>query len=183
MHLICNKACIEENKDCSEHTIKVNQFEHVTYIHEDKEKKKLKMLDKMMKPKLIDLVKLKLEKFAMHRFNVEHTVKTFDHLVNNLNVNFILKIHYFSKNYTYLLPEEIQSLHWVQDTATVYPTVVMRKVGNEIREDHLMFISDDKKHDLPFVKKWNEILYHDYVKEGLQINHNMEYNDGCSSQF
>ena len=59
----------------------------------------------------------------------------------------------------------------------------MRKVGNEIREDHLMFISDDKKHDLPFVKKWNEILYHDYVKEGLQINHNMEYNDGCSSQF
>ena len=184
MHLICNKACIEENKDCSEHTIKVNQFERVAYIHKDKEKKKLKLLDKMMKPKdLIDLLKLKLEKFAMHRFNVEHTVKTFDHLVNNLNVNFILKIHYFSKNYTYLLPEEIQSLHWVQDTATVYPTVVMRKVGNEIREDHLMFISDDKKHDLPFVKKWNEILYHDYVKEGLQINHNMEYNDGCSSQF
>ena len=110
--LKCGKACIEGNKDCSEHTIKVNQFECVTYIHKDKEKKKLKLLDKMMKPKeLIDLLRLKLEKFAIHRFNVEHTAKTFDNLVNNLNVNSILKIHNFSENYTCLLPEEIQSLH------------------------------------------------------------------------
>ena len=74
--LKCGKACIKENKDCSERTIKVNQFEHVIYIHKDKEKKRLKLLDKIMTPKeLIDLLKLKLEKFAMHRFNVEHTVK------------------------------------------------------------------------------------------------------------
>ena len=110
--LKCGKACIEENKDCSEHTIKVNQLELVTYIYKDKGKKKLKLLDKMMKPKeLIDLLKLKPEKFAMHRFNVEHTAKNFDSLVNNLNVNSILKIHSFSENYTCLLPEEIQSLH------------------------------------------------------------------------
>ena len=59
--LKCGKACIEGNKDCRQHTIKVNQFECVTYIHKDKEKKKLKLLDKMMKPKeLIDLLRLKL---------------------------------------------------------------------------------------------------------------------------
>ena len=53
-----------------------------------------------MKPKeLIDLPKLKLEKLAMHRFNVEHTAKTFDNLANNLNVNSILKTHDFSENY------------------------------------------------------------------------------------
>ena len=47
-----------------------------------------------MKPKeLIDLPKLKLEKFAMHRFNAEHTAKTFDNLANNLNLNSILKTH------------------------------------------------------------------------------------------
>ena len=28
--LRCGKTCIEENKDCSEHKIKVNQFEYVT---------------------------------------------------------------------------------------------------------------------------------------------------------
>ena len=130
--LKCGKACIEENNDCSGHTIKVNQFQRVTYIHKDKEKKKLKLL---VKPKkLIDLIKLKLEKFALHRFNVKYTAKTFDNLVNNLNVNSIHKIHNFSKNYTCLLPEEIQSLHWVQETVTVFPTGVMRKVDNEIRK-------------------------------------------------
>ena len=46
-----------------------------------------------------------------------------------------------------------------------------------------MFISDYKKHNVPFVEKSNEILYHHCVKEGLQINHGIEYNDGCSSQF
>lgn len=74
---------------------------------------------------VVALLKLKLEKFPMHRFNVQHTAKTFDNLVNNLNKHSILKIHNFSENYTCLLPEEIQSLHWVQETATVYPIVVL----------------------------------------------------------
>ena len=59
----------------------------------------------------------------------------------------------------------------------------MQKVSNEIRENHLVFISDDKKHDVPFIEKCTEIFHHHYVEEGLQINHNIEYNDGCSSQF
>ena len=88
----------------------------------------------MIKPKeLIDLLKVKPAKLAMHKFNDGHTAKTFDNLVNNLNVNSILKICNFSENYM-LLPEEIQSFQWVQETATVYPIAVMGKVGNEIRE-------------------------------------------------
>ena len=182
--LKCSKSCIEENNDCSDHTIKINQFERVTYIHKEKEKKKMKLQDKMMKlNELVALLNLKLEKFPMHRFNVQHTAKTFDNLINNLNENSIIKIHDFSENYTCLLPEEIQSLHWVQETATVYPIVVMRKIGDDVREDHLVFISDDKKHDVPFVEKCNEILHQHYVKEGMFITHDIEYNDGCASQF
>ena len=89
----------------------------------------------MIKPKeLIDLLKVKLAKLAMHKFNDGHIAKAFDNLVNNLNVNSILKICNFSENYICLLPEEIQSLQWVQETATIYPIAVMGKVGNEIRE-------------------------------------------------
>ena len=119
----------------------------------------------------------------MHRFNVQHTARTFDNLINNLNENSIIKIHDFSENYTCLLPEEIQSLHWVQETATVYPIVFMRKIGDDVPEGHLVFISDDKKHDVPFVEKCNEILHQHYVKEGMFITHDIEYNDGCASQF
>ena len=59
----------------------------------------------------------------------------------------------------------------------------IRKVGNEIREDHQVFISDDEKYNVLFVEKCNEILHHHYVKEGLQINCDIEYNDDCSFQF
>ena len=51
-----------------------------------------------------------------------------------------------------LLPEEIQSLHWTQETATVYPIVVIRKVEDDIHEDHIVFISNYKKHDVLFVE-------------------------------
>lgn len=54
----------------------------------------------------------------------------------------LFKIHVFSENYTCPLPEEIQSLHWVQETATVYPVVILREVVFDIREDHLVCGSD-----------------------------------------
>ena len=95
--------------------------------------KKLQPQDKMMKlNELVALIKLNLEKFPIHRFNVQHTAETFDKLVNNLNQNSILKIYNFSENYTCVLPEEIQSLHWVQETATVYRIAVMRKIGDDL---------------------------------------------------
>ena len=53
---------------------------------------------------------------------------------------------------TCLLPEEIQSLHWTQETATVYPIVVIRKNEDDIHEDHIAFISNYKKHDVLFVE-------------------------------
>ena len=57
-------------------------------------------------------------------------------------------MHDFSENYTCLLPEEIQSIHWSQEMVTVHPIVVLRKlgedVGEDVREDHITIISDDK---------------------------------------
>ena len=94
---------------------------------------------------LVELLKNKLKKFALHRFNVQQTTKIYDNILANLDQYSILKIHGFSENYTCLLPEEIQSIHWTQETVTIYPVVVMRKIGENIREDHLVFISDDKK--------------------------------------
>ena len=181
--LKCSKSCVKENNDCKSHTVKVKQFERVTYMHKEKEKKKLQLVDKSLTPcELVELLKSKLVNFARHRFNVQHTSKTYDQVVSNLTENMLFKIHDFSENYTCLLPEEIQSLHWNQETATVYPVVVLRRVGDDIREDHIAFISKDKQH-VPSVEYCNNILHNHYEKEGLSINHDIEYNDGCASQF
>ena len=127
---------------------------------------------------LATLFKTKLEKFSIHRFSVQNTAKTLGNLFNNLDKHSISKIHDFSENYTCLLPEEIWSLHWTQETATVYQ---IRKLGENVREGHLVFISDDK-HDVPFVEKCNEILQ-DHYMGGFSIDHNIKYNDGCGMQF
>ena len=63
----------------------------------------------------------------------------------------------FSKNYTCLVPEEVQSLHWSQTQATLYPVVIYRKESDNIIEKQLVYISDD-------------------------LHHN-EFNDGCSAQY
>ena len=152
-------------------------------MHQGREKKKLKLVDKMVThAELVQLLKNQLEKFPAHRFNVQHTAKTYDNIIANLDEHSILKIRDFSENYTCLLPEEIQSVHWTQDTATLYPIVVLRKVGEDIREDYLVFVSDDKMH-VPFVEHCNGLLHKFYETEGVAITHDIEYNDGCASQF
>ena len=114
-------------------------------------------MDRMLTPsELLDLLKIKLEQFHRHRFNVKQTAKTYDKLVANLNKHNILKIHDFSKNYICLLLEEIQPLHWTQELAFVPPIVMLQKVGEDVREDHLIFISTDRKHDVPFVELCND---------------------------
>ena len=95
----------------------------------------------------------------------------------------LLKIYDFSENYTCLLPEEIHSLQETQETATLYPIVVLRKVNDEICEDHITFLSDDKKHDVPFVELCNSHLQKHYKNEGLLTEHDTEYDDGCASQL
>ena len=103
--------------------------------------------------------------------------------MSSLDENTIIKIHDFSENYTCLLPDEIQSLHWTQETATVYPVVVLRRVNGDVREDHITFITNDKNHDVPFVELCNNWLHKHYQDQGVEIVHDVEYNDGCSSQF
>ena len=163
--LKCSKSCYKVNKDCTKHIIKMCQFDRVVYNHKGKEKKKLKLVDKMITlSELVLLLKEKLNKFPVHRFNVQQTAKTYDKIIANLNEHSILKIHDFSESYACLLLEEIQSLHWTQETATVYPIVVIKKVEDDIREDRIVFIFNDKEHDVPFVEYCNDIL-HRYYKD------------------
>ena len=67
--LKCSKSCYKVNKDCTKHIIKVCQFDRVVYNHKGKEKKKLKLVDKMITlSELVLLLKEKLNKFPVHRF-------------------------------------------------------------------------------------------------------------------
>ena len=94
-----------------------------------------------------------------------------------------MKIQDFSENYTCLLPKEIQSLHWTQSQCTVYLVVALRKVNDEIKEDHVVVINDDIKHDVKFVELVNIKIDEYYIEKGIVFENEIESNDDCSSQY
>ena len=145
-NLHCSKKCMIDQINCTAktNTIKVNLFERNDYLHKDNKKKKIQLVKKDVTPKLFVAVpKEKLKGFACHRFNVSHTNYTFDQAVAGMSDETIIKIQSLSKIYTCLLPEEITSIHWTQEKATVYLVVVLRKVDGILHENHFAFISND----------------------------------------
>ena len=137
LSLKCSKSCFMKNEKCSEegHTVKIEQFERVKNIHKGREKKKIQLIDKHLKlTELCELFKYKLRNFPRHCYNVAHTAKIYDQLIENLTENMILEIHNLSENNTCLVPHEMQSLHWTQEQATVYPVVLIRRVNDVIWE-------------------------------------------------
>ena len=134
-------------------------------------------------PNIIERLKVLLLKFPIHPFNVEHTKNQMDLLQMQLKQTEIIKIQDFFENYKCLLPDEIQSMHWVQQSAALFPAVVIRNVDTELREEHLMFISNDLKHDVAFVEVVNDMIHKYYQEQDIQITRDFEFNDGCSSQF
>ena len=60
---------------------------------------------------------------------------------------------------------------------------MLRKADSEIREDHFVIISDDTKHDVPFVELANKKIHEHYKGLGISFDIYTEFNDGCTSQY
>ena len=67
--------------------------------------------------------------------------------------------------------------------ATVYPLVIFYKVDAKLFEDHLVFISNDIKHDSLFVELVNRKINDYYESLYVKITHDIEFNDGFASQY
>ena len=119
---------------------------------------------------LVEEVKMAMVDFPRHIFNHYHTKEVFRSTKEGLIEGQILKIQDFSENYTCLVPDEIQSLHWTQTQATLYPVVVFRKVGDIVIEEQLVFISDDINHDCAFVEFVNNQIHQYYQMKSVFVN-------------
>ena len=119
-----------------------------------------------------------------HRYNDARTKEVYKQAINNLCPGQIIKAQDFSENYTCLVPDEVQSLHWSRKQVTLFPVVTFRKdINDNLLEDQLVYVSNDKKHDCAFVKLVNAKIYEYYKQQGVKINLDIEFNDDCASQF
>ena len=58
-----------------------------------------------------------------------------------------------------------------------------RNEDKNLIEDHLVFLLDDKAHDSAFVELVNNKIQEYYEEQNIVIDHGIEFNDGCASQF
>ena len=176
--------CIDQvDGTAKTHNIKVNLFERADYLHKGNKKKKIQLVEKNVTLKMFVTVwEEKLKGFACYQFNVSHTNHTFDQAVAGMSDKTIIKIQDFSKNYTCLLPEEIMSIHWTQEQATVYPVAVLRKVDGILHEDHFTFISNDLIH-VPFVGLCSSMIHTYYDERDINTEIDIELSDGRASQY
>ena len=63
------------------------------------------------------------------------------------------------------------------------PNCCLEKIDNVLCEDHFTCISDDIKHDVPFVELCNDMILTYYNEVNVDIDLDIEFNDGCASQF
>ena len=124
----------------------------------------------------------KIETFVGH-FNLKHTDGMIDNLLESLRDHELVIVQDFSENHNCLLPDELQSIHWTIQQATVYPVVTLQCHNKKIVEDYFVFIKDDRTHESSFVE-----YCADHIKEFYSANHPnitsfIELNDGCTQQF
>ena len=81
-----------------------------------------------------------MQDFPRNRFNIDYTRSVWEQMEGTLEEGMMVNVHDFSDNYTCLLPHEAQIIHWTQEQVTVYKVVVLRTVGDDIREDQLVML-------------------------------------------
>ena len=158
----CRHDCKHNDELCDSHTIVFHQFKQSNYKKKKGETKNNLGLvtDRCTINALLETLKELMETFPRHRFNNCQTESVYREAINALTPRQLVKVQDFSENYTCVVPDEVQSLHWAQAQVTIFPVVTFRRDEDKnLIEDHLVFLSDDKIHDSSFVELVNNKIH------------------------
>ena len=76
----------------------------------------------------------------------------------------------FSKNYSFVVQDEVQGFHWNKDQCTLHPVVVyVRDVDESLKVISFCFLSEDLYHVTGFVYAVEQLLT-SHMKENFPFN-------------
>ena len=89
----------------------------------------------------------------------------------------------FSENYSFVVQDEVQGYHWVNNQATLHPFVAYYKSpDNVLRHKSYCIISDCLDHSTFAVYTYQKLLVK-HLKENLPVFNKLFYfSDGCAGQ-
>ncbi|KYM99353.1 hypothetical protein ALC62_01883 [Cyphomyrmex costatus] len=125
-----------------------------------------------------------LNKLLRHSYIVKKQNEFLNSKKENLKSNECIAIVDFSENYSFVVQNAIQGIHWNNDQATVHPTAIYYKnEQNELKMKSLVSISECLKHDTIAVHLFQSKIV-EFIKQNLpKITKIIYFSDGASAQY
>lgn len=162
-------------------------WEYRTVKNRGKEERKQVLVDKAGSLKhLIDELCKEVNFLSKHLFVAEWQYRQFNYISKHIPKSWLVTIADFSENYRCTAQYEIQSAYYNYHQVTVHPMLAYYNCPDctEVVQESVVFISDDLDHDPAAVEQFSKCPNaHLRNTRGLNYNHEVQFSDGCASQY
>ena len=124
-----------------------------------------------------------LNKLLRHSYVVIKQNEFLNSKKENLKPNECIVIVDFAENYSFVVQNAIQGVHWNNNQATVHPTAIYYKDENQLKFKSLVSISECLNHDTIAVHLFQSKIV-DFIKKDIpKVKKIIYFSDGASAQY
>ena len=124
----------------------------------------------------------KLQVLKIHMFINDMQTKYFYEIKGNLSPGEVIAVGDFSENYSFVIQDAAQGVHWSNSSCTLHPWICYYKEDNTIQTFTALFISDCLVHNTVAVYSFQKVLIA-LLKERMNLVAIQYFSDGCSKQY
>jgi hypothetical protein len=126
-----------------------------------------------------------LETLSLHLLRADYQKEAFQTAIRLVKDKQLVSVQDFAENFRTMYAVEIQSAHFCYDQVSIFNQVSYYKCPQceETVEESSVFLSDDLNHDTHFIKTCSSVYLQHLKKSGVDIEHEVIFSDGCTSQF
>lgn len=132
---------------------------------------------------LLDKLSNKLMSLLPHVFIAQQQSQFLAECKDNLQPGNYVVIADYSENYSFIVQDSVQGVHWNNCQATIHPFSVYFKENGEIRHKSIVAISENLKHDTDSFHLFQSEAINLLKQEFENIRKIIYFSDGSSSQY
>lgn len=131
----------------------------------------------------LEKLSAKLSYLLPHTFIAQQQCVFLSERKKNLKPEECIVICDFSENYSFVIQDSVQGVHWNNNQATIHPFVIYFKENNSLKHKNYIAISESLKHDTNAVHLFQCQLIIILKKEIRNLEKIIYFSDGSSTQY
>ena len=130
----------------------------------------------------VESLMAKLQVLKLHMFIHDMQTKHFYAVKGNLTEGEVLTVGDFSENYSFVIQDAAQGVHWSNSSCTLHPWICYYEEDDTVKTFSVLFISDCLEHNTVAVYAFQKVLIK-LLKERVNLVAVQYFSDGCSKQY